>query len=194
MATTEIEDEVNTQNTNSGCGNAMDIGVDTMETNKPIDKPNLTVLSEALNLESLWNTLSQCLFELEETPDHHAVLVLQPAVEAFFLVHSASRSKRNRDQLMSSNINPRDVEDNGSNNAPNRNSGSVSPSIHVDNNDVAPLSPLDGTSQGLEAASSNVMHLADKPISNTLNSDQKKFLAFAGTVIKLYLKFITKLC
>lgn len=26
--------------------------------------------------------------ELEHAPDHHAVLVLQPAVEAFFLVHS----------------------------------------------------------------------------------------------------------
>lgn len=49
----------------------------------------LSALSEQLNsLESLWETLSQCLLELEHAPDHHAVLVLQPAVEAFFLVHS----------------------------------------------------------------------------------------------------------
>lgn len=44
--------------------------------------------SQLEDLEPLWNTLSQCLLELEHTPDHHAVLVLQPAVEAFFLVHS----------------------------------------------------------------------------------------------------------
>ena len=38
----------------------------------------LTPLSEQLeNLDSLWNTLSECLLELEHTPDHHAVLVLQ---------------------------------------------------------------------------------------------------------------------
>ncbi|XP_028140389.1 E3 ubiquitin-protein ligase HUWE1 isoform X3 [Diabrotica virgifera virgifera] len=49
----------------------------------------LPALSEQLNsLTSFWETLSQCLSELEHAPDHHAVLVLQPAVEAFFLVHS----------------------------------------------------------------------------------------------------------
>lgn len=46
-------------------------------------------LSEQLDdPQGLWHTLSLCLLELEHTPDHHAVLVLQPAVEAFFLVHS----------------------------------------------------------------------------------------------------------
>lgn len=50
-------------------------------------------LSELLNLDSLWSTLSDCLKELEETQDHHAVLVLQPAVEAFFIVHSAPQVK-----------------------------------------------------------------------------------------------------
>ncbi|CAH1120985.1 unnamed protein product [Ceutorhynchus assimilis] len=50
---------------------------------------DLVALSEQLRtLESLWETLSACLLELEHAPDHHAVLVLQPAVEAFFLVHS----------------------------------------------------------------------------------------------------------
>lgn len=38
----------------------------------------LPALSEQLNvLDSLWDTLSQCLLELEDTPDYHAVLVLQ---------------------------------------------------------------------------------------------------------------------
>ncbi|KAF5283384.1 hypothetical protein FQA39_LY04760 [Lamprigera yunnana] len=50
---------------------------------------HLLALSDQLcNLISLWDTLSLCLLELEHTPDDHAVLVLQPAVEAFFLVHS----------------------------------------------------------------------------------------------------------
>ena len=36
--------------------------------------------------------------ELADTPDHHAVLVLQPAVEAFFLVHAAQTSKEEREK------------------------------------------------------------------------------------------------
>lgn len=47
-------------------------------------------LSKTLQLDHLWDTLSECLIELEENADHHAVLVLQPAVEAFFLVHATS--------------------------------------------------------------------------------------------------------
>lgn len=50
------------------------------------------MLSEILQLDSLWDTLSDCLVELEENADHHAVLVLQPAVEAFFLVHASPAS------------------------------------------------------------------------------------------------------
>ncbi|XP_077544919.1 HECT, UBA and WWE domain containing E3 ubiquitin protein ligase 1 isoform X4 [Haemaphysalis longicornis] len=47
-------------------------------------------LSEELRLDSLWSTLSDCLLELADTQDQHAVLVLQPAVEAFFLVHASA--------------------------------------------------------------------------------------------------------
>lgn len=53
----------------------------------------LQPLSETLQLDHLWNTLSDCLVELEENADHHAVLVLQPAVEAFFLVHASSQQQ-----------------------------------------------------------------------------------------------------
>jgi hypothetical protein len=56
----------------------------------------LPLLSESLYLDSLWETLSACLLELEHTSDHHAVLVLQPAVEAFFLLHSSSSTSRER--------------------------------------------------------------------------------------------------
>ena len=50
---------------------------------------SLESLSDQLALSDLWATLSNCLKELADTPDHHAVLVLQPTVEAFFLVHAA---------------------------------------------------------------------------------------------------------
>lgn len=58
------------------------------------NSPSTDSLSSQLTqLEALWETLSQCLLELEHTPDHHAVLVLQPAVEAFFLVHSPQQQQ-----------------------------------------------------------------------------------------------------
>ena len=50
--------------------------------------PILPRLSDQLSLDELWDTLGDCLSALAKTHDHHAVLVLQPAVEAFFLVHA----------------------------------------------------------------------------------------------------------
>merc|ERR1719192_80047 len=62
-----------------------------MEVESPLSLPDsLESLSEQLCLSDLWSTLSNCLKELADTPDHHAVLVLQPTVEAFFLVHAAA--------------------------------------------------------------------------------------------------------
>ncbi|XP_032797159.2 LOW QUALITY PROTEIN: E3 ubiquitin-protein ligase HUWE1 [Daphnia magna] len=69
--------------------------VDEVNSSRDIDLPRL---SQQLLLDSLWNTLSECLQELADTPDHHAVLVLQPAVEAFFLVHAAQTSKEEREK------------------------------------------------------------------------------------------------
>ena len=54
------------------------------------EEDSLASLSEELSLEELWDALSSCLRELADTPDHHAVLVLQATVEAFFLVHAAA--------------------------------------------------------------------------------------------------------
>ena len=63
-----------------------------------VKEVELPRLSQQLILDSVWNTLSECLQELADTPDHHAVLVLQPAVEAFFLVHAAQTSKEEREK------------------------------------------------------------------------------------------------
>ena len=55
-------------------------------------------LSQQLELDDLWSMLSECLSALAETQDPHAVLVLQPSVEAFFLVH-ADHSEEAKQQL-----------------------------------------------------------------------------------------------
>ena len=64
---------------------------DKMETND-VDEDDLQLvsLSRELDLTELWTALSSCLDELGESTDSHAVLVLQPAVEAFFLVHATA--------------------------------------------------------------------------------------------------------
>ena len=61
----------------------------------PKDSPTshsfiLESLSRQLQLDNLWHALSECLDMLAQTTDPHAVLVLQPTVEAFFLVHANS--------------------------------------------------------------------------------------------------------
>uniref|UniRef100_A0A1B0GIT8 HECT-type E3 ubiquitin transferase n=1 Tax=Lutzomyia longipalpis TaxID=7200 RepID=A0A1B0GIT8_LUTLO len=47
-----------------------------------------TPLSDSFTLDTLWQALSDCLELLKQTHDHHAVLVFQSAVEAFFLMHA----------------------------------------------------------------------------------------------------------
>jgi len=55
---------------------------------KAVETPPVPPLSQQLQLDDLWDALSVCLTSLARMPDSHAVLVLQPTVEAFFLVHA----------------------------------------------------------------------------------------------------------
>uniref|UniRef100_A0A6Q2YT88 HECT-type E3 ubiquitin transferase n=1 Tax=Esox lucius TaxID=8010 RepID=A0A6Q2YT88_ESOLU len=71
---------------------ALDEGSSQSETEERL--PDLPLLSEQLLLDELWDMLGECLKELEESHDQHAVLVLQPAVEAFFLVHATERESK----------------------------------------------------------------------------------------------------
>ncbi|VDO32194.1 unnamed protein product [Haemonchus placei] len=59
----------------------------------PVEESNEdVVLSHRLTgLEELWEVVSTCLLRLGKASDHHAVLALQPAAEAFFLVHAVPR-------------------------------------------------------------------------------------------------------
>ncbi|KHJ99297.1 hypothetical protein OESDEN_00722 [Oesophagostomum dentatum] len=64
------------------------------QTKKAVEEENNedVVLSHRLTrLDSLWESVSTCLLRLGKASDHHAVLALQPAAEAFFLVHAVPR-------------------------------------------------------------------------------------------------------
>ncbi|GBM42389.1 E3 ubiquitin-protein ligase HUWE1 [Araneus ventricosus] len=114
-------------------------------------------LSSQLMLDELWTALSDCLRELAETPDHHAVLVLQPAVEAFFLVHASSEKETKKKDLR------RDVQEN-----------EVS---HLQ--DLPPVSPLSSLNSYSEQSSLNTS--TDVSTPSNLSSDTIKFLKFAET-------------
>ncbi len=125
----------------------------------------LQSLSLQLELEELWGTLSECLNSLEETKDPHAVLVLQPTVEAFFLVHAdrseeakvstkRQRALRGRGGRLSSFHTISDTESNP-----------ASPAPHLD------MSPLPGTPGPSEPDADPYAHLPP---------DTARFLKFAG--------------
>lgn len=119
-------------------------------------------LSIELSLDELWASLSDCLLELAETPDHHAVLVLQPAVEAFFLVHSPGQSQNAR--LRSND---------------NHNTDKTSQTAHIDQ-DLAPISPSEKPITELQGGS-GVGNLGTNNTGNCLSYGTQKFLKFAET-------------
>lgn len=112
-----------------------------------LDEPDhLTPLSDILKLNVLWETLSNCLIHLEKTADHYAVLVLQPAVEAFFLVHASSQTKPTSNTPVQLSI-PNNTEK----------------SVPNDNESLQPLSPIinsEETSASLDQK--KFLHFAEK--------------------------------
>ena len=56
--------------------------------------PPLERLSTELDLDILWNKLSQCLTVLKSLSDPYAVLILQQTVEAFFYVHATRKVRK----------------------------------------------------------------------------------------------------
>ena len=134
----------------------------------------LPLLSESLVLDSLWETLSACLLELEHTPDHHAVLVLQPAVEAFFLVHSSSSTSNERSgESTTENL---DIV------------AEIAPVSPIYSDNETP-NQLDASSATVAAASTatTTTHTWDANATTAaqkvLPPDQLKFLKFAGTFV-----------
>ncbi|XP_049513921.1 E3 ubiquitin-protein ligase HUWE1-like [Dermacentor silvarum] len=130
-------------------------------------------LSEELRLDSLWSTLSDCLLELAETQDQHAVLVLQPAVEAFFLVHASAPSAAAATGSSAVTGGSRDA-------APRRReyrSESRETQLAHIHQEMAPLSPLAQQQDGQPPATPG----AERPADAHLHPDVQKFLGFAET-------------
>ncbi|GFO42891.1 E3 ubiquitin-protein ligase huwe1-like [Plakobranchus ocellatus] len=114
-------------------------------------------LSEQLGLEQLWSMLGDCLAELARTPDHHAVLILQPAVEAFFIVHAGEKDKKSGEQQQT--IIKREDQ-----------------LAHL-NMEMAPPSPSPGPSTALDPLNSGITMAS----ITHLPPDTQKFLKFAET-------------
>ena len=121
-------------------------------------------LSKKLELDDLWSALSNCLDALADTQDSHAVLVLQPTVEAFFLVHGDRTSEPKQSKKKHSRLRPgclssfHTISDTKSN--------PTSPAPHID------LSPAPNTPLPIEGEPSD-------PNAH-LSADAAKFLQFAG--------------
>ncbi|XP_047736696.1 E3 ubiquitin-protein ligase HUWE1 isoform X2 [Hyalella azteca] len=134
-----------------------------MDVDQGEEEMKLQSLSQALQLDELWQALSKCLDELAESPDSHAVLVLQPAVEAFFLVHATKATAQ------PTTASPRSAQL-----AESRESQLA----HL--NDLAPMSPLPPVPSPAAAATNDDGESSSNSLGalSTL-SDSEKFLKFA---------------
>nr|XP_006822183.1 PREDICTED: E3 ubiquitin-protein ligase HUWE1-like [Saccoglossus kowalevskii] len=124
---------------------------------------NLPRLSAELALDELWDTLSECLVELKETTDHHAVLVLQTAVEAFFLVHATDKDSNKPGELQ------RLMSREASYSLSSLESGPLSPAPNTPGVTGAPSSPF--------SRENSIASL----VAQNLPPDTLKFLVFAET-------------
>lgn len=125
-------------------------------------------LSQELQLDHLWDMLSECLCLLSETPDDHAVLVLQPAVEAFFLVHAPEKSKssstRNAPETLSQQLSHIDQ--------------SIRMLVDPPSESGANTSSIDGASNS-NSTNKDDSEKAEQKTSS--DPDVQKFLTFAET-------------
>ena len=154
-----------------------------------IDKSEcLESLSHLLNLDNLWETLSSCLKDLAGTPDHHAVLVLQATVEAFFLVHAAptqpddkkkTQQKETRQEQLA-HIQEQQETIAGISEPEIENPTLASETDHSTTSDqqTVELQPIASTSTNQAPSTSAVSKsISSKPLS----ADTRKFLEFAET-------------
>ncbi|XP_003380634.1 putative HECT-domain protein [Trichinella spiralis] len=65
------------------------------ETQRPVFELEVQPLTVSMQVDNLWDLLSECLTLLDESADPHAVLILQPAVEAFFIIHGDDKRHMN---------------------------------------------------------------------------------------------------
>ena len=135
----------------------------------------LQSLSVHLQLDELWATLSECLDWLAQTNDPHAVLIMQPTVEAFFLAHSSSAEEGKAPKKpRSSSSRSRLGHPSSFHTLSDSESNPVSPALHMD------ISPLPST-PSLGKGDDSYSHLP---------ADTVRFFQFAG----VHVKFVCVLC
>lgn len=131
-------------------------------------------LSEELRLDSLWSTLSDCLLELADTQDQHAVLVLQPAVEAFFLVHASAPPASSSTAGGGSGAPA--LRGEASRRREYRSESRETQLAHI-HQEMAPLSPL--PTQQQQEGNGGATPGTERTAADVLHPDVHKFLAFA---------------
>ena len=197
LADSQGEDGTNDQNVeikeSMSSENAMDVdsGKDN-DKSKPsedneIEKVGcLESLSELLSLDNLWETLSGCLKDLAGTPDHHAVLVLQATVEAFFLVHAAPTQpddKKKTQQKETRQEQLAHIQEQQETIA-----GISQPEVDASGSDIlsnsTPNTELGGQNQPTTTTakpSPSTSTVSKQPPGSSLLADTQKFLEFAET-------------
>ncbi|KAK4337307.1 hypothetical protein RND71_043593 [Anisodus tanguticus] len=133
-------------------------------------KDNKDSLSNQLALNDLWDSLSNCLLELANAPDHHAVLVLQPAVEAFFFVHACEKDQNKKTNENSNQL----LENRDALLAGDRDTDLQPNNAFVSNTDSSNVL----MNESLAGPSSI---LSQSNLNNSLSNDTQKFLQFAET-------------
>lgn len=138
-------------------------------------EPSLDSLSDQLHLCSLWDTLSACLRDLADTPDHHAVLVLQATVEAFFLVHAAPTRPEDKKKIQQKETRQEQLA-HIQEQVPSL-GGSQTPEPVAS---PQPL-PTDDDESTSKYISTTLADMASAAAATDLPMDTQKFLAFAET-------------
>jgi E3 ubiquitin-protein ligase HUWE1 len=143
----------------------------------------LARLSLELDLDPLWNKLSECLNVLKSLSDPYAVLILQQTVEAFFYVHATRRDKddmRRRDkETKETQLSHLD-----SDTSP-MSPGMIQPSTSsasAANNYNMPMDAAQSAANALEQQQNEIAAiLSSINSSETTSPDTKRFLEFALT-------------
>ena len=127
---------------------------------EPSSPDTLDSLSEQLKLEALWETLSACLKDLADSPDHYAVLVLQATVEAFFLVHAAATQPEDKKKVQQRETRQEQL-------------------AHIQEQLEPPL--FDSQSSQEQSTSAGPSSLSTQHSVTNISKDTEKFLVFAET-------------
>ncbi|CAF0785839.1 unnamed protein product [Brachionus calyciflorus] len=131
------------------------VSTDAQTPQEPIE--SLPRLSTELDLDELWDKLSECLTTLKSLSDPYAVLILQQTVEGFFYVHA---TRKDKDETRKREKETKETQ-----------------LSHLDT-ETAPMSPH--TSDLVKEPKTDIEAIIES-IGTETSPDTKKFLEFALT-------------